>query len=136
MRTLALTFLISVAALAAEPGDPFAPPRDKPAADATCQRTLCKNSLDDLRLVGIVSGTANPVAMFETRSGTGLIAKLNQPVGNRGGHISAITVDCVTVTTFITAPDGRRVAQDDKICLNHDAPQEHELMSDTQIVVP
>lgn len=136
MKSFALSLLVAAVAFAAEPRDPFAPTREKQTPEPTCQHSLCKNSLDELRLVAIVSGSAAPVAMFETRSGTGLMAKLNQQIGNRGGHVSAISSDCVTVTTFVNAPDGRRLAQDDKVCLSHDAPQEHELMSDTEIVVP
>jgi type IV pilus assembly protein PilP len=136
LRSLTLVVLLSAVSFAAEPRDPFAPFSEKTPVVDTCKQSLCKSGLDELKLVALVTGSASPLAMFETRSGTGLTAKLHQEIGTGGGHVTSITSECVTITTFNAMADGRRLAQDIKVCLSHDAPTEHELLSDTEVVVP
>jgi type IV pilus assembly protein PilP len=77
--------------------DPFTPSKTaEPPADL-CTDELCRFKLDDLKLVAIVSGVDDPVAMFEDPHGKGIIARRNARIGRRGGRITEITRECVTV---------------------------------------
>ena len=79
--------------------DPFTPDpswKDPPPDDA-CGEELCRYKLDELKLVAIVSGDANPLAMFEDPRGKGIVAQRSSRIGKRGGRVVAIHRDCVTV---------------------------------------
>jgi type IV pilus assembly protein PilP len=86
-----------VLALLAGGRDPFVAPKEPPP-DSSCAEELCRFKLDELRLVAVVSGDANPVAMVEDPFGKGIIVRRRARIGKRGGRVTAITRECITVT--------------------------------------
>ncbi|HYV46146.1 MAG TPA: pilus assembly protein PilP [Myxococcaceae bacterium] len=72
-----------------------------------CSDPLCQWDLDQLILVAVVTGDANPIAMVEDPQGRGYIIKRNTKIGKQGGKVTQILRDSVTVTEFWTAPDGK-----------------------------
>jgi type IV pilus assembly protein PilP len=78
-----------------------------PASVSTCNQPLCRWDLDQLKLVGIVSGMANPVAMVEDPEGIGHLMRHNSFVGKRGGRVTQIKRDEVVVTEIFKGPDGK-----------------------------
>jgi len=73
----------------------------------SCNEPLCQWDLDQLILVAVVTGDANPIAMVEDPQGRGYIIKRNTKIGKQGGKVTQILRDSVTVTEFWTAPDGK-----------------------------
>ena len=96
--------------------DPYHNPIDDLLASASggistttssCNQPLCRWDLDQLKLVGIVSGMANPVAMVEDPQGIGHFVRRNSFVGKRGGRVTQIKRDEVVVTEIFKGPDGK-----------------------------
>jgi type IV pilus assembly protein PilP len=65
---------------------------------STCNEPLCAFDLDQLKLVAVVTGDANPVAMVEDPIGRGHIVRRNTRMGRQGGKVTQILRDSVTVT--------------------------------------
>ncbi|NTX12696.1 pilus assembly protein PilP [Myxococcus sp. CA051A] len=84
--------------------DPFRSPLEElgPVAQAnpvtTCMEPLCAFDLDQLKLVAVVTGDANPLAMVEDPLGRGHIVRRNTRVGRQGGKVTQILRDSLTVT--------------------------------------
>lgn len=83
--------------------DPFRSPVDElgpvtPSPVASCNEPLCAFDLDQLKLVAVVTGDANPIAMVEDPVGRGHIVRRNTRVGRQGGKVTQILRDSVTVT--------------------------------------
>ena len=74
---------------------------------AACKDPLCQWDLDQLVLVGVVTGDANPLAMVEDPMGRGYVIHRNTRMGKQGGKVTQILRDAVTVTEQWTAPDGK-----------------------------
>jgi type IV pilus assembly protein PilP len=107
--------------------DPFrAPSMDLPGAggdkpeDIVCDEPLCKIDLDELTVVAVVSGDANPLAMVEDRNGVGYIVRRNSKMGRQGGKVSQVLRDCIVVTSFITGPDGKGQPNKANLCVRQD----------------
>ncbi len=83
-----------------------------------CDEPLCQVDLDDLRLVAVVSGDANPVAMVEDRIGVGHVVRRNTKVGRQAGKVTAILRDCIVVTSFVVGPDGRAQPNRQSLCVS------------------
>jgi type IV pilus assembly protein PilP len=83
--------------------DPFRPYYVDQALEETekdSQRTLTdleKLELDQLKLVGIVSGTSTPTAMFEDPDGRGHVVHIGTAMGRNGGRVSKIKKDEVVI---------------------------------------
>jgi len=78
--------------------DPFSPAEPPQAdADTACAAELCRFAVSDLKLVAIVSGSSDPVAMFEDPYGKGLLAQRGSRIGKRGGRLTAILRECVRI---------------------------------------
>lgn len=92
-------------------------PGGSPSVD-TCDEPLCQLDLDELRLVAVVSGDANPVAMVEDRTGTGHVIRRNTKVGKQAGKVTAILRDCIVVTSFVVGPDGRSQPNRQNLCVS------------------
>lgn len=90
---------------------------DKNGID-TCDEPLCLVDLDELKLVAVVSGDANPVAMVEDRSGVGHVIRRNTKVGKQAGKVTAILRDCIVVTSFVVGPDGRSQPNRQNLCVS------------------
>ncbi|QSQ23863.1 pilus assembly protein PilP [Pyxidicoccus parkwayensis] len=83
--------------------DPFRSPVDEigpvvPSPVTSCNEPLCAFDLDQLKLVAVVTGDANPIAMVEDPVGRGHIVRRNTRVGRQGGKVTQILRDSVTVT--------------------------------------
>ncbi len=92
------------------------------AETVSCNEPLCLVDLDDLNVVAVVSGDANPLAMVEDRTGVGHIVRRNTRVGKQGGKVTQILRDCIVVTSFITGgPDGKPQANKQNMCVKTDS---------------
>ncbi len=83
--------------------DPFRSPVDEigpvaPTPVTSCNEPLCAFDLEQLKLVAVVTGDANPLAMVEDPVGRGHIVRRNTRVGRQGGKVTQILRDSVTVT--------------------------------------
>lgn len=145
MRFVLVSLLVSLTALAADPytyrpankRDPFANPNQKTLPPAPgCESSLCKYALGELRLVGIVASGPSSVAMFEDPHGTGLVAHRATQIGQRGGRITEIDRDCITVTEQLPGADGRREPSKTRVCIAAGDAQVHELGADKMIDIP
>ncbi len=88
----------------------------------TCTEPLCLVDTDDLSVVAVVSGDANPLAMVEDRGGVGHIVRRNTRVGKQGGKVTQILRDCIVVTSFISGgPDGKPQANKQNMCVKTDS---------------
>jgi type IV pilus assembly protein PilP len=93
--------------------DPFRSPLGEMTASQEgggtgCGEPLCQWDLDQLKLVAVVTGDANPIAMVEDPQTRGYIIHRGTRVGKQGGQVTQILRDAVTVTQYFTAPDGKR----------------------------
>ncbi|SET30822.1 pilus assembly protein PilP [Stigmatella erecta] len=68
---------------------------------SACSEPLCAFDLDQLKLVAVVTGDANPIAMVEDPVGRGHIVRRNARMGRQGGRVTQILRDSVTVTEYI-----------------------------------
>ena len=94
--------------------DPFTgeKPAQPPDAEDPCEEELCRHALTDLTLVAIISGDASPVAMFEDPRRKGHVVRRGTRIGTRGGRVTAISRECVTVVEHKRPTD---------ICINREA---------------
>ncbi|HEY1909124.1 MAG TPA: pilus assembly protein PilP [Myxococcaceae bacterium] len=95
--------------------DPFRSPDAEPAtqaalASASCTEPLCRFDIDQLTLVAVVSGDANPLAMVQDPAGRGYFIRRNTRVGRQGGKVTQIMSDAVVITEYFTTPDGKTTA--------------------------
>jgi type IV pilus assembly protein PilP len=114
--------------------DPFRSPdldlaRSAAVANATCNEPLCKFDLDQLTLVAVVSGDANPLAMVQDPQGRGYFLRRNTRIGRQGGKVTQILRDSVTITEYFTGPDGKTNANQLTLAIKADrqAPPELDL---------
>jgi type IV pilus assembly protein PilP len=91
--------------------DPFRSPvaeanETQPTGPQTaCGEPLCQWDIDQLRLVAVVTGDANPMAMVEDPMGRGHIVRRNTRMGRQGGKVTQILREEVIVTEVITTPE-------------------------------
>lgn len=95
--------------------DPFRSPDAEPATQAalvsaSCTEPLCRFDIDQLTLVAVVSGDANPLAMVQDPAGRGYFIRRNTRVGRQGGKVTQIMSDAVVITEYFTTPDGKTTA--------------------------
>lgn len=88
---------------------------------ASCNEPLCAWDIEQLNLVAVVSGEANPVAMLEDQQHTGHIIRRDTKVGKRKGRVTQILRDCVIITEYWTGPDGRSNPNPVKKCIQNDS---------------
>lgn len=106
--------------------DPFRSLVDEPRttvtsdANALCSEPLCQFDLDQLSLVAVVSGDANPIAMLEDPTHTGHIVRRNSKVGKQGGKVTQVQRDCVVVTEYFQTPDGKVNPNRVNLCVKQD----------------
>jgi type IV pilus assembly protein PilP len=90
--------------------DPFRSPVDEGAPrgnEGNCNEPLCQFDMDQLLLVAVVTGDANPIAMVEDPSRRGYIVRRGSRMGKQGGKVTQILRESVVVTEYWTAPDGK-----------------------------
>jgi type IV pilus assembly protein PilP len=93
--------------------DPFRSPIEDMAREApqpgqpvaACNEPLCQWDIDQLKLVAVVTGDANPMAMVEDPMGRGHIVRRNTRMGRQGGKVTQILRDEVIITETITTPE-------------------------------
>ena len=90
-------------------------------SDVVCAEPLCQFDLDELTVVAVVSGDANPLAMVEDRNKVGYLVRRNSKIGRQGGKVTQVLRDCVVVTSFITGPDGKAQPTKVNMCIQPDA---------------
>ena len=111
--------------------DPFRSPEAEPAAqaamaNATCTEPLCRFDVDQLTLVAVVSGDANPVAMVQDPQGRGYFVRRNTRVGRQGGKVTQIMSDAVVITEYFTTPDGKTTANPVTLAIKSEKVPEQE----------
>jgi type IV pilus assembly protein PilP len=111
--------------------DPFRSPEAEPAAQASlantaCTEPLCRFDVDQLTLVAVVSGDANPLAMVQDPQGRGYFVRRNTRVGRQGGKVTQIISDAVVVTEYFTTPDGKTTANPVTLAIKTERPPEQE----------
>jgi len=79
----------------------------KAAGKTLCTDPLCQWELDQLTLVAVVTGDANPIAMVEDPGGRGHIIRRNTRIGKQDGRVGQILRDSVIVTEYWQGPDGK-----------------------------
>lgn len=86
--------------------DPFVSPFDEGALTpaAAGSNPLTQQELDAFRLVGVVVGTATPMALFEDPQGRGYRARIGDLMGKRGGQVSSIAPGRVVVSERLYDP--------------------------------
>jgi len=102
--------------------------QDNPTAEVGCTEPLCLIDLDELRVVAVVSGDANPLAMVEDRGGVGHIVRRNTKMGKGGGKVTQVLRECIVVTSFVSGgADGKPVAKKDELCVAADERSQPQL---------
>lgn len=87
-----------------------------------CTEPLCLVDTDELKVVAVVSGDANPLAMVEDRAGTGHIVRRNTRIGKQGGKVIQILRDCIVVLSFVSGgADGKPQPNKQNLCVQTDA---------------
>lgn len=92
--------------------DPFRSPLDdliKVADSPQHNCPLCRWEVDQLKLVAVITGTGNPVAMVEDPNGLGHMLRQGTQVGKAGGKVTSIERDEVVVTEITHDPFGKIV---------------------------
>jgi type IV pilus assembly protein PilP len=87
----------------------------------TCNQPLCRWDLDQLKLVGVVSGMSNPLGMVEDPQGVGHMVRRNTFMGKKGGRVTAIKHDSVVVTEISRDGNGKPRPSDTTMHLAVDA---------------
>ncbi|MFT3706786.1 MAG: pilus assembly protein PilP [Archangium sp.] len=93
-----------------------------------CSEPLCKMDLDELTVVAVVSGDANPLAMLEDRTGVGHLVRRNTRMGKQGGKVVQILRDCIVVLSFVTGgADGKPQPVKQNLCVRPDDQSKNPL---------
>jgi type IV pilus assembly protein PilP len=109
--------------------DPFRSPLEELVRTNTqtpqtaCDQPLCQWDLDQLKLVAVVTGDANPIAMVEDPLGRGHVVRRNARMGRQGGRVTQILRDSVTVTEYIPS-EGKVIANPVSLQLKPDAKRD------------
>jgi type IV pilus assembly protein PilP len=90
-------------------------------AAPVCTEPLCNFDLNELTVVAVVSGDANPLAMVEDKTGVGHMVRRNTKIGRQGGKVTQILRDCIVVTSFVSGPDGKAQPNKDTMCVKADS---------------
>ena len=105
--------------------DPFRSPfveRGGPTPPITeaCSGPLAKWELSQLKLVATVTSDASPMGMLEDPEGKGHVVRRNSLVGRMCGKVTEVLRECVTVTEYYPAPDGKRIPSPKRMCVSAD----------------
>jgi len=73
-----------------------------------CDGPLGRVEIEQLRLVAVVTGLEDPVAMVEAPSGVGYAVRRGACIGKNGGVVAAIRTGEVVVTEVAIRADGTR----------------------------
>lgn len=73
-----------------------------------CATPLGKFELEQLKLVAVIVGLEDPVAMVEAPNGTGYAVRRGACMGKNGGVVAAVRSGEVVVTEFAVRADGTK----------------------------
>jgi len=73
-----------------------------------CATPLGRYDIEQLRLVAVVTGLEDPVAMVETPTGTGFSVRRGACIGKNGGTVAAIRSGEIVVAEWASRADGTR----------------------------
>ncbi len=73
-----------------------------------CNTPLGRFELDQLRLVAVITGLADPMAMVEAPGGVGYSVRKGACIGKNGGVVTTIRTGEVLVTEWAMRADGTR----------------------------
>ncbi len=73
-----------------------------------CNTPLGRFELDQLRLVAVITGLAEPLAMVEAPTGVGYSIRKGACIGKNGGVVATIRTGEVVVTEWAMRADGTR----------------------------
>jgi type IV pilus assembly protein PilP len=76
--------------------------------DTRCATHLGRFELDQLKLVAIVTGLEDPVAMVEAPTGVGYAVRRGACIGKNGGVVAAVRSGEVVVSEWAIRADGTR----------------------------
>lgn len=106
--------------------DPFRDPRDTacclPPVPIDCSGLLCQYDLDQLKLSGVVSGMANPVAVIEVPQGRSFQVSRGTKVGRNGGVVKRVLRDSIVVAEFAQDGQGLRREYETILRMQPDLP--------------
>ena len=91
------------------------------SSEVVCAEPLCQFDIDELKVVAVVSGDADPLAMVEDKNRIGHLVRRNSKIGRQGGKVTQVLRDCVVVTSFISGPDGKAQPNKINMCIQPDA---------------
>ncbi len=86
-----------------------------------CATPLGRYELDQLRLVAVITGLEDPVAMVEAPNGVGYSLRRGACVGKNGGVVAAVRTGEVIVSEWVARADGTRDATQTVIRLPKEA---------------
>jgi type IV pilus assembly protein PilP len=78
------------------------------AVTTRCSTPLGRFELDQFRLVAVITGLADPLAMVEAPNGVGYTLRKGACMGKNGGVVSTIRTGEVVVTEWAVRADGTR----------------------------
>jgi type IV pilus assembly protein PilP len=78
------------------------------AVATRCSTPLGRFELEQLRLVAVVTGLADPLAMVEAPTGVGYSVRKGACIGKNGGVVATIRTGEVVVTEWAMRADGTR----------------------------
>jgi type IV pilus assembly protein PilP len=73
-----------------------------------CSTPLGRFEIDQLRLVAVITGMADPMAMVEAPTGVGYTLRKGACLGKNGGVIASIRSDEVVISEWAIKADGTR----------------------------
>jgi type IV pilus assembly protein PilP len=74
----------------------------------TCPTPLGKFELEQLKLVAVITGLEDPVAMVEAPNGVGYAVRRGACIGKNGGTVAAVRTGEVVVAEWAIRADGTR----------------------------
>jgi len=73
-----------------------------------CATPLGRYELEQFRLVAVITGLEDPVAMVQAPNGTGYTIRRGSCIGKNGGAVAAVRTGEVVVAEWVTRADGTR----------------------------
>ena len=78
------------------------------ALSTRCATPLGRYELEQFRLVAVITGLEDPVAMVQAPNGTGYTVRRGSCIGKNGGSVAAVRTGQVVVAEWATRADGTR----------------------------
>jgi len=76
--------------------------------DTRCATPLGRHELEQLKLVAVVTGLEDPVAMVQAPSGTGYAVRRGACIGKNGGTVLTVRSGEIVVAEWVIRADGTR----------------------------